>query len=214
MRCMRALSAELDAQCVACPAVHGMDLPPEVDALSDLPADVDTMTEELTEEESESPAAQPCRRVGRARQVQKPGINKHAKQAKKPGIQKNAKQAKKPGIKKNAKQAKKGGRACWEKCGAYRLWSHVCRHTPNCCMKTCAVLQLRCSASHYTSQSLCLASTLAFWSEPPGGASYKVCPCGPGRDTRILLLQRRPHAVAQYSDSHTSNMLVHIFTRR
>ena len=107
-----------------------------------------------------------------------------------------------------------GGRACWGNVGAYRLWSHVCRHTSKRCMKTCAMLQLRCSASHYTSQSLCPASTLAFWSEPPGGASYKVCPCGPGRDTRILLLQRRPHAVAQYSDSHTSNMLVHIFTRR
>ena len=69
------------------------------------------------------------------------------------------------------------------------------------------------SKSLYQSISLSCVN-ICLWSEPPGGASYKVCPCGPGRDTRILLLQRRPHAVAQYSDSHTSNMLVHIFTRR
>ena len=61
--------------------------------------------------------------------------------------------------------------------GAYRLWSHVCRHTSKRCMKTCAVLQLRCSASHYTCQSLCLVSTLAF------GQRLPVAP--PTRSARV-----------------------------
>ena len=67
------------------------------------------------------------------------------------------------------------------------------------------------SKSLYQSISLSCFNT-CLWSEPPGGTSYKVCQCGPGRDTRILLLPRHQGAVAQYTGSHTSNMLVYIFT--
>ena len=68
-----------------------------------------------------------------------------------------------------------------------------------------------CNRSLYQSISLsCVNACL--WPEPPGGASYKVCPCGPGRDTRIPLLQRHPHAVAQYSDTHKQHACAYLHT--
>ena len=70
-----------------------------------------------------------------------------------------------------------------------------------------------CSRSLRLSVSLSSVNT-CLWPKPLGGASYKVWQCGPRRDTTVLLLQRHQNAVAQYTDSQTSNALVHIFTHR